>query len=157
MRKIQPEKFLLSQNPYEVMLAPVVGKSSEKPKIVQKVVSKLRELAKSKKESIKYIEEANLIARLFDVKVEREMRLLEIIEDTFLFKEGEGKGWREAILVDVKVKFGKEKVEVVRKKIEKIDNVRKLKSLHAKILKARSWNEVLKAINKAKNTKKKKF
>ncbi len=49
------------------------------------------------------------------------------------------KGLQEAILLDVRVKFGRSKVQLVRPKIEKIKDKRKLKALHIKILRAKNW------------------
>ena len=54
---------------------------------------------------------------------------------------------RKRFFLDIKVKFGKGKLGLVRKKIEKIDDLRKLRGLHTKILKAKDWNEVKKIVD----------
>ena len=61
-------------------------------------------------------------------------------------KRGERKGLRRAILLDVRIKFGKDKVEVVRPKIEKIDGIRKLDSIKINVIRARDWDEFLKIL-----------
>ena len=47
VKEISPDKFLKSQNPSEVILAVFFGKRREKEKVVQKVISRLRKIAKS--------------------------------------------------------------------------------------------------------------
>jgi predicted transposase YdaD len=54
-------------------------------------------------------------------------------------KEGEIKGLRTAILLGVQIKFGRDKVRLIRNKVESIDDIRKLKFLNEKIVKAGRW------------------
>ena len=79
--------------------------------------------------------------------------MMKIIEETFPFKEGEIKGLREAILLDIKVKFGKDKAQLAKHKIQKIHSIRKLKSLKIKITKAKSWQEFIRYLNSYNSSK----
>jgi len=56
-------------------------------------------------------------------------------------KEGEIKGLRTAILLGVQIKFGSDKVRLIRGEIESIDDIRKLKFLKEKIVKAGRWED----------------
>ncbi len=103
--------------------------------------------------------------------------MMKIIEETFPFKEGlkkgkkegreegkeegreegkkEGKkeGLQEAILLDIKVKFGKDKAQLIKPKIEKIQDIRKLKNLKIKVTKAKNWDEFIKYFKNSKQIK----
>ena len=107
MRKIPPDVFLRSDNPYEVLLALLTGrpvvrkervgraKKREWTKdVLQKVIKRLQELTKTEKELLKYIEEIEILGTLFDLDVGvREMIKGEIdITKTFLFQEGRKEG-----------------------------------------------------------------
>jgi predicted transposase YdaD len=163
LRKILPEKFLSSFNPYEVMLALIVGKEEERKRFLSDVVMRLRKISKSKEEFIRYIGEVDIIAKLFDFEfdlskeVGKKMGWLDVIERTSFFKEGyekgrkegerkgeikgEIKGLRTAILLDVQTKFGRDKVRLIKEEIESIDDIRKLKFLKEKILKVERWED----------------
>jgi len=75
------------------------------------------------------------------------MGWLDVIEKSSFFKEGYEKGRKEgeikgltaAILLDVQIKFGRDKVRLIRSKVESIDDIRKLKFLKEKILKMERW------------------
>ena len=164
IKEISPEKFLKSKNPYEVVLALVVGSPHEREKVLPKLIKRLQKISKSREEFIRYIEEITVVARLFDLEIGNKMDwMMKIIEETFPFKEGRKKGRKEgeiigekkgkreglqeAILIDIKVKFGKEKAEFSKPKIQRIDDVRKLRSLKVKVAKAKSWEEFRKYLN----------
>ena len=157
VKEISPGRFLKSKNPYEIILALVVGEPQEREKVLPKVIRRLQKISKNKQEFIRYIEEATIVIKLFDLEVGKKMDwMMKIIEETFPFKEGEKRGeirgLQEAILLDIKVKFGRDKVQLIRPKIQKIDDIRKLKSLHTKIIKAENWSEVQRLINQNKNS-----
>jgi len=63
-------------------------------------------------------------------------------------RKGKIEGLKEAILLDVQIKFGKSKVGLVRKKIEDIDSIEKLRVLKSEVLRANSLEEFLKSIQK---------
>ncbi len=105
IRKIPPDVFLRSDNPYEVLLALLAGRSVVKHKkrkgkqmwtkeILQKVIGRLQELTKTEKELLKYIEEIEILGTLFDLDVgAKEMIKGEIdITKTSLFQEGRKEG-----------------------------------------------------------------
>jgi hypothetical protein len=55
--------------------------------------------------------------------------------------KGEIKGLRTAILLGVQIKFGRDKVRLIRNKVEEIDDIGKLKFLNEKIFKVGRWEE----------------
>ena len=143
MKNVPPDVFLKSTNPYEVILALVSGKSPGKA--LPQVISKLSKILKTKKELLRFIEEIEILAKLFDFGLNFDMIKEKIdIRETNLFKIGEKEGLQKAILIAVEVKFGKDKAELIKKKVEKIENIRKLESLHKKVIKAEKWSEVQK-------------
>ncbi len=159
MKSVSPSVFLKSKNPYEIILALITG---EKPEdTFQKVIQRLQEIIKTEGELLKFIEEIEIFAELFGFSFDLEMIRAKIdIRKTSLFRigreEGEIIGLQEAILLYIKAKFGKDKVQVIKPKITKIDNIRELKALHSKIIKAENWNEVRKLLSQNKNSKKRK-
>lgn len=56
---------------------------------------------------------------------------------------------RKAILLDVKFKFGKDKVNLVKQKIENIDDIKKLESIKIKVIRAKNWDEFLKILDRS--------
>jgi predicted transposase YdaD len=63
--------------------------------------------------------------------------------------EGRIEGLKEAILLDVQIRFGKNKVALVKKKIEDIDSMEKLRVIKSEVLKAHSWQDFLRSIQKS--------
>ncbi len=141
--------------------------------VLQKVIRRLRELTKTEKELLKYIEEIEILGTLFDIKLGVAEAMIKgqiDITKTSLFQEGkkegrkegrkegerigfrkgeksgerrgEIKGLRKAILLAVQLRFGKDKVKTVSRKIEEINNIKKLRKIYVKVLKAQSWREV---------------
>ena len=175
MRKVSPDVFLKSDNPYEVMLALLTvgsvvrragrrieeGRSKEQAwteEILRKVIKRLRELAKTDEELLKYIEEIEVLGTLFDIKpgVAQAMIKGKIdITKTSLFQEGEKKGekkgeikgLRDAILLAVQVRFGRRRCEVMRKELEGIDNIRRLREIYMCVLKAENWEKLLSSLD----------
>ena len=74
------------------------------------------------------------------------------IRKTFLYKWGkeEGlkerkqEGLKEAILLDVQIKFVKSKVKEVKTLLKKVDDVNYLKKIKRKIIEAKNWNDSIK-------------
>ena len=163
VKEVSPEKFLNSKNPYEVILALAVGRQSERRQVLPKVIRRLQKISKSREEFIRYIEEITVVAKLFDLEVGKKMDwMMKIIGETFPFKkglekgrkegeiigekEGEKKGLQEAILLYIKVKFGRDKARIAKDKIQKIHDIRKLRALHTRIIKSENWSEVRRLI-----------
>ncbi len=171
MRKVSPDVFLRSDNPYEVMLALLAGRSVVRRKgkvgrrkkqewteeVLSKVIRRLRELAKTEKELLKYIEEIEVLGDLFGLNVEvKDMIKGEIdITKTSLFREGEKrgrregeiKGLRDAILLAVQLRFGRRKTKVIKGKISNIDDIKRLREIYMCVLKAGNWEELLSSLD----------
>ena len=182
MRKVSPDVFLRSDNPYEVLLALLTGRYIVREKkvgrakkrewtkeVLHKVIRRLQELAKTERELLKYIEEIEILGTLFDLDLEvKDMIKGQIdITKTSLFREGERIGFRkgreigffegekkgeikglhEAILLAVQVRFGKRRAGTIRKKIERINNIRKLKTIYKRVLKSESWHDISSSLN----------
>ncbi len=162
MRAVSPSVFLKSKNPYEVILALITGGKPQN--IFPEVIQRLQEIIKSQDKLLKFIEEVEIFAELFGFRFDWEMIRAKIdIRKTSLFKIGkkegrkegrregeiigERKGLQEAILLDIEVKFGKDKAQIIKPKIQKIQDIKKLKSLKIKVTKAGSWEEFLKSLN----------
>ncbi len=156
--------------------------------VLRKVIIRLRELTKTDKELLKYIEEVEILVSLFGLGVEvKDMIRGEIdITKTSLFQEGRKEGERigfrkgekvgerrgesrgekkaerkgrveelkRAILLAVRIRFGKNKAEVLEKKLKKTGDIRELRSIYMKALKSDSWSDFLRSIkNNAKGGK----
>jgi len=125
-KKIDPDEFLKSDKPEEVVLGVLAGKYREKPEAFSKVVKRISEIVKNEKELLKYMNDINFLASLFDVKIKiKPMPIqIDIRKAPFYrwgreegFKEGkkeglrEGelrgliKGLKEAILLGIQLKF----------------------------------------------------
>jgi hypothetical protein len=55
MKKIDPDEFLKSEKPEEVVLGVLAGKYREKPELFKKVIRKISKIVKNKKELLKYM------------------------------------------------------------------------------------------------------
>jgi hypothetical protein len=66
------------------------------------------------------------------------------IRKTFLYKWGEKEGLKEAILLDVQIKFGKSKVKEIKNLLEKVDDINQLKKIKRKIMGTKTWNDFIK-------------
>jgi hypothetical protein len=56
MKKIDPDEFIKSDKPEEVIVGVLAGKYREKPEVFKKVVRKISEIVKSEREVIKYMD-----------------------------------------------------------------------------------------------------
>jgi hypothetical protein len=159
MKKINPDDFIRSDKPEEVIVGILAGKFKEKPKIIEKVKERIVEIVKSEKEIAKYIDSISFLAGLFDVKIEVKPMPIEVdIRKTFLYKWGEKEGLKEAILLDVQFKFGKSKMKEVKNLLEKVDDLIHLKKIKREIIKAKTWEDFVKSLknsSKSRNSKSK--
>jgi predicted transposase YdaD len=165
MKKIDPEVFIRSKKPGEVIVGILAGKFKDKPEIIRKVKKRIVEILKNEEKIIKYIDSISFLAGLFDIEIKVKPMPIQVdIRKTFLYKWGkeeglkEGKqkgiikgikqgkqdGLKEAILLDVQIKFGKSKAKEVKTLLEKVDNVNYLKKIKRKIIEAKNWDDFIK-------------
>jgi predicted transposase YdaD len=155
MKKIDPDVFIKSDKPEEVIVGVLAGKFKDKPEIIKKVKKRIVEIVKNEEEIAKYIDSISFLAGLFDVKIKVKPMPIEVdIRKTFLYKwgkeEGEKEGLKEAILLDVQIKFGKSKVKEVKTLLEKVDDLTHLKKIKREIIKAKTWDDFIKVFRKHK-------
>jgi hypothetical protein len=160
-KKIDPDEFLKSDKPEEVVLGVLAGKYREKPEVFKKVIRKISKIIKNKKELLKYMEDISFLGGLFDVEIKAEPMPIQIdIRKTLFYKWGEKRGLekglkegekrgkqeglKEAILLDVQIKFGKSKVKKIKTILEKVDDVNHLKKIKRKIIEAKTWDDFVK-------------
>jgi hypothetical protein len=70
MKKIDPDVFIKSDRPEEVLVGVLAGKFKDKPEIIKKVKKRIVEIVKDEKEIAKYIDSVSFLAGLFDVEIE---------------------------------------------------------------------------------------
>jgi len=171
MKRIDPDKFIRSEKPEEVIVGILAGKFKDKPEIIKKVKERIVEIVKNEKEVIKYIDSISFLAGLFDVKIEVKPMPIEVdIRKTFLYKWGkeeglkegkreglkEGKreglkeglreGLKKAILLDAETKFGISKARQIKKLLDKINEINRLEKIKREIIKAETWENFVKSI-----------
>jgi predicted transposase YdaD len=161
MKKIDPDVFIKSEKPAEVILGILAGKFKDKPKIIRKVKKRIAEILKNEVEIAKYIDSISFLAGLFDIEIKVKPMPIQVdIRKTFLYKwgekegekrgfekgkqEGKQEGLKEAILLDVQIRFGKSKTKEVKTLLEKVDDVNYLKKIKRKIIEAKNWNDFIK-------------
>jgi len=157
MKKIDPDVFIKSEKPAEVILGILAGKFKDKPKIIRKVKKRIAEIVKNEVEIAKYIDSISFLAGLFDIEIKAKPMPIQVdIRKTFLYRWGkeeglkEGKrkgkqeGLKEAILLDIQIKFGKSKTKEVKTLLEKVDDVNYLKKIKRKIIEAKNWDDFIK-------------
>jgi hypothetical protein len=69
MKRIDHDVFIKSRKLEEIIIGVLAGKYREKPEAFSKVVKRISEIVKSEKEVIKYMNDINFLASLFDVKI----------------------------------------------------------------------------------------
>jgi predicted transposase YdaD len=132
MKKIDPDEFIKSKKPEEVVVGILAGKFKDKPQIIEKVKERIVEIVKNEEEIAKYIDSISFLAGLFDVKIEVKPMPIQVdIRKTFLYKwgeeegekrgfekgkreglkEGKQKGLKESILRIVRVRFSSSKAK----------------------------------------------
>jgi hypothetical protein len=147
MKKIDPDEFIKSDKPEEVIVGILAGKFKDKPEIIEKVKKRIVEIVKSEEKIIKYIDSISFLAGLFDVKIEIKPMPIQVdIRKTFLYKWGREEGLKEAILLGVQIKFGKSKVKEIKTLLEKVDDLNHLKKIKREIIKAKTWDDFVRYI-----------
>jgi len=161
MKKIDPDVFIKSEKPAEVILGILAGKFKDKPQIIRKVKKRIAEIVKNEVEIAKYIDSISFLAGLFDIEIKVKPMPIQVdIRKTFLYKwgkeeglkegkqeglkEGKQEGLKEAILLDVQIKFGKSKTKEVKTLLEKVYDVNYLKKIKRKIIEAKTWDDFIK-------------
>ena len=164
-KKIDPDEFLRSDKPEEVVLGILAGKYKEKPEVFKKVVRKISKIIKNKKELLKYMEDISFLGGLFDVEIKAEPMPIQIdIRKTLFYKWGEKegekrgivkglekgekrgiiKGLKKAILLDVQLKFGSSKARQIKKLLDKINNINRLEKIKKEVIKSENWEDFVK-------------
>ncbi len=181
MKKIDPDVFIRSRKPAEVILGILAGKFKDKPQIIRKVQKRIAEILKNEEKIIKYIDSISFLAGLFDIKISvRPMPIQVDIRKTFLYKwgkeeglkegeqrgiikgkeeglkEGLIKGLREGIFGIVQVKFGSQKAKLIKNLLEKINNINHLKKIKKEVIRAETWEDFIKFLKNS-NSKNKNF
>jgi predicted transposase YdaD len=162
MKKIDPDVFIKSEKPAEVILGILAGKFKDKPKIIKKVKKRIVEILKNEEKIIKYIDSISFLAGLFDIEVKVKPMPIQVdIRKTFLYKwgkeeglkEGKQKGLKEgekrgiekglkrAILVDIKLKFGSQKVRQIKKLLDKINDINRLEKIKKEVIISETWED----------------
>jgi predicted transposase YdaD len=175
MKKINPDVFIKSEKPEEVLVGVLAGKFKDKPEIIKKVKERIVEIVKNKEEIAKYIDSISFLAGLFDVKIEVKPMPIEVdIRKTFLYKwgreegiregikEGEQRGLvrglkqglKEGILGIVQAKFGSQKAKLIKSFLEKVDDINHLKKIKRELIRAETWEDFIKVL-KSSNSKNK--
>jgi hypothetical protein len=86
MKKIDPDVFIRSRKPAEVILGILAGKFKDKPQIINKVKRRIVEIVKNEVEIAKYIDSISFLAGLFDVKIKVKPMPIQVdIRKTFLY------------------------------------------------------------------------
>jgi hypothetical protein len=164
-KKIDPDKFLRSDKPEEVVLGILAGKYREKPEVFKKVIRKISKIIKNRKELLKYMEEISFLGGSFDVEIKAEPMPIQIdIRKTLFYKWGEKegekrgivkglekgekrgiiKGLKKAILLDVQLKFGSSKARQIKKLLDKINNINRLEKIKKEVIKSENWDDFVK-------------
>jgi predicted transposase YdaD len=165
MKKIDPDVFIKSDKPEEVIVGVLAGKFKDKPEIIKKVKKRIVEIVKNEKEIAKYIDSISFLAGLFDVKIEVKTMPIQVdIRKTFLYKWGKEEGLKEglkegeqrgivkglkeglkkAILSGIKFKFGPSKARQVRKLLVKINDMNQLEKINKELIRAENWEDFAK-------------
>jgi hypothetical protein len=166
MKKIDPDVFIKSKKPGEVIVGILAGKFKDKSKIIKKVKKRIVEILKNEEKIIKYIDSISFLAGLFDIEVKVKPMPIQVdIRKTFLYKwgkeeglkEGKQKGLKEgekrgiekglkeglkrAILVDIKLKFGSQKVRQIKKLLDKINDINRLEKIKKEVIISETWED----------------
>ena len=154
MKKIDPDVFIKSEKPAEVILGILAGKFKDKPKIIRKVKKRIVEILKNEEEIIKYIDSISFLAGLFDIEIKVKPMPIQVdIRKTFLYKWGEKEGekrgiekglkegLKRAILVDIKLKFGSQKVKQIKNLLDKINDINRLEKIKKEVIISETWED----------------
>ena len=176
MKKIDPDEFIKSDKPEEVIVGILAGKFKDKPQTIEKVRKRIVEIVKNEKEIAKYIDSISFLAGLFDIEIKVKPMPIQVdIRKTFLYKwgkeeglkegrqeglkEGLIKGLREGIFGIVQAKFGSQKAKLIKNLLEKINDINHLKKIKKEVIRAETWEDFIKFLknsnSKNKNSKRK--
>ncbi|MDT7906769.1 MAG: hypothetical protein RRA63_01810 [Candidatus Calescibacterium sp.] len=158
MKKIDPDEFIKSDKPEEVIVGILAGKFKDKPKIIERIKKRIVEIVKNEKEIAKYIDSISFLAGLFDVKIEVKPMPIQVdIRKTFLYKWGKQEGLKEGILGIIQVKFGSQRAKQIGKILDKIDDINRLEKIKTEVIRAKTWEDFIKVLknpnSKNKNSK----
>jgi len=180
LKKIDPDEFLESDKPEEVVLGVLAGKYREKPEVFKKVVRKISKIVKNKKELLKYMEDISFLGSLFDVEIKIEPMPIQIdIRKTLFYKWGEQKGFekgkkeglkegeqrgivkglkqgkqeglKEGILGIIQVKFGSSKAKLIKDLLDRVNDIARLEKIKKEVIKAKTWNDFIKVFRNRRN------
>ena len=167
MKRIDPDVFIRSRKPYEVVVGVLSGKYREKPRAFRKVMKRISEIVKNEKELLKYMEDISFLGGLFDVKIKVKPMPIQIdIRKTLFykwgreeglregerrglakgFKEGLIKGLKKAIFLDIKLKFGSQKAKQIKNLLDKINDKNRLEKIKKEVIKAETWEDFSKVL-----------
>jgi hypothetical protein len=143
MKKIDPDIFIRSKKPGEVIVGILAGKFKDKPKIIRKVKKRIVEILKSEEKIIKYIDSISFLAGLFDIEINVKPMPIQVdIRKTFLYKwgkeEGLKEGLKEGILGIAQAKFGTQKAKQFKNFLGKVDDINHLKKIKKEVIRART-------------------
>jgi hypothetical protein len=162
LKKIDPDEFLRSDKPEEVVLGILAGKYREKPEVFKKVIRKISKIIKNKKELLKYMEDISFLGGLFDVEIKAEPMPIQIdIRKTLFYRWGEREGekrgekrgerrglikglkegLKKAIFLDIKLKFGSSKAKQIKKLLDKINDINRLEKIKKEVIRAENWED----------------
>ncbi len=154
MKKIDPDVFIKSRKPGEVIVGVLAGKFKDKPQIIKKVKKRIVEILKNEEKIIKYIDSISFLAGLFDIEIKVKPMPIQVdIRKTFLYKWGEKEGekrgiekglkegLKRAILVDIKLKFGSQKVRQIKKLLDKINDINRLEKIKKEVIISETWED----------------
>jgi hypothetical protein len=177
LKKIDPDEFLKSDKPEEVVLGVLAGKYREKPEVFKKVIRKISKIVKNKKELLKYMEDISFLGSLFDVEIKIEPMPIQIdIRKTLFYKWGEQKGFekgkkeglkegeqrgivkglkqgkqeglKEGILGIIQVKFGSSKAKLIKNLLDRVNDINRLEKIKKEVIKAKTWDDFIKVFKK---------
>jgi predicted transposase YdaD len=161
MKRIDPDVFIRSEKPAEVILGILAGKFKDKPKIIRKVKKRIAEIVKNEEKIIKYIDSISFLAGLFDIEIKVKPMPIQVdIRKTFLYKWGKEEGLKEgeqrgivkglkeglkkAILSGIKLKFGPSKARQIRNLLVKINDMNQLEKINKELIRAETWDDFIK-------------
>jgi len=166
MKRIAPDVFIKSDKPEEVVVGVLAGKYRERPETFSKVVKRISEIVKSEKELLKYMNDINFLASLFDVKIKVKSMPIQIdIRKAPFYRWGREEGLREgeirglikglkkAILLDIKLKFGSSKARQIKNLLDKINDINRLEKIKKEVIRAENWEDFTKVFRNHRRNK----
>ncbi len=164
MRQISPEIFLKTNKP-QIILLSILCKTDDKNILAKKIITKLLKLRIPKKDLLNYLLNLEVLGQLRNLKIDFKeviggmgMDLKVDIRKLWSYQEGKREGRREgrqegvrrglyeAIVLDLELKFGK-KASYLTKKIKDIQDVSELRRLKKEVLRAKTLEEFIEAID----------